>query len=131
MPAPDNSPSVISVKSNPLETAQELFTIAESFEELLITNFACLEYAFDYMDSATGPRRGRVSMTKFIYCCDMFKFGFTEPRALFSFLDTKADGVLDLEELKGWRSVRTLTIQKLKRPISAASAFSDNVPPCC
>lgn len=118
-----------SVKSSQLQGAQDMYVLANDFEAFLISNFGCIEYAFDYMDSSRGARRGKLSKTTFIYACDSLKFVAGDVSTLFSFLDIKSDGVLDLEELMQWRAFRTQYIKRLEmaRPSDSVSEAFFNI----
>lgn len=127
-PGSSRSPSAASGRSRgekvslQLQWAEDLFKYTCTFEQLLLQRFGSLDSAFDYIDSVTSARSGKLSMTKFVYACSNLNFK-GDAKALFYFLDTRGDGVVDLDEFRTWRRFRTEYMAKLRARAKFADAL--------
>jgi len=81
------------------------------FQEVLLHEFGDLDFAFEYLDSVTGARTKQISSTKFRY--GWKALGMTgDVKQVFGHIDLKGDGVITLDELKGWKEFREKLLRK-------------------
>lgn len=84
---------------------------ALKFQEILIEEFRDLDYAFEYLDSVNGARTKQISATKFR--SGWKALGMTgDVKSVFSHIDYNGDGVITLDELKGWKVLRQRQLLK-------------------
>ena len=76
------------------------------FQEILIHEFGDLDFAFEYLDSVTGARTKQISSTKFRFGWKALSMTRGDMKQVFSHIDFKGDGVITIDELKGWREFR-------------------------
>ena len=82
---------------------------AEDFDLLLRCTFVDYEAAFRFFDTVTLNRSGKVALLKFVQGCEKLKF-HGDSKALFFFLDSNNDGVIELGDLINWRTNRARAV---------------------
>ena len=87
---------------------------AEDFETLLRQRFADYEAAFRFFDFVTLNHSGRIPLLKFVEGCDRLRFN-GDIKALFFFLDSNNDGLLELHDFTSWREHRSRAVAIAQR----------------
>ena len=95
---------------------------AEDFEILLRQRFPDFETAFRFFDFVTLNHSGKIPLLKFVEGCDRLRF-HGDIKALFFFLDSNNDGLLELSDLRSWREHRSRAVAIAQRERRKATIY--------